>query len=57
MTGRSTKDEFDLVDEDEKNKLEELKVIIVISVKVQTIVMGATQVGRTPRHVCLTKEV
>ena len=30
MTGRSTTDEFDLGNEDEKNKLQELKVIIVI---------------------------
>ena len=29
MPSTTTKDEFDLGDEDEKNKLEELKVIIV----------------------------
>ena len=63
------KDGSDLGDEDEKNKLEELKVIIVIGgdsrvhqevmngVKVTKTVVGAIQVGQNPRHVCLTEGV
>ena len=64
-----TKGGSDLVDEDEKNKLERLKVIIVVErrrrvhqevmngVKETKTVAGAIQVGHNPRHVCLTEGV
>ena len=63
------KDGSDLGGEDEKNKLEELKVIIVVEgrrrehqevmngVKVTKTVVGAIQVGQNPRHVCLIEGV
>ena len=61
-------DGSDLGDEDEKNKLEELKVIIVFGgrrvhqevmngVKVTKTVVGAIQGGQNPRHVCLSEGV
>ena len=46
----TTKDGSDLGDEDEENKLEELKVI--------TVVEGdADYISQNPRHVCLTEGV
>ena len=65
----TTKDGSDLGGEDEKNKLEELKAIIVVErrrrvhqevtngVKVTQNVVGAIQVGQNPRQVCLTEGV